>query len=151
MNIKKLLLYILITIFIGGFFGFFIMNDSNSYNDLIKPALTPASTIFPIVWTILYILMGVSLYLISQSKGDKEKSYQIYFAQLVFNSLWTLIFFGLNMKLLSIIWIIVLIILVILMIKHFYKINKLAAFLQIPYLFWLLFALYLSIQIFLLN
>lgn len=150
-NFKKLILLIVGTIIIGGFFSFFI--DSKSYFDtLVKPPLSPPAIVFPIVWTILFILMGISIYIVSESNSyDKDQGYLIYIVQLVVNSLWTLISFGLGWKLVSFLWILLLIVLVVIMIINFYKINKWAGLLQIPYLIWLLFASYLSLMIYILN
>lgn len=152
MNIKKLIIFIVGTIIIGSLFSFFVYNNMNSYNDLIKPNLTPPGIVFPIAWFILYTLMGISLYLISETSSvSKKGSYKIYFIQLIVNSLWTLLFFGLDFKLISFIWLIFLIVLVIIMFIKFYKINKIAAYLLIPYIVWLFFAGYLNLSIYLLN
>lgn len=142
---------IVFTIIIGGFFSLFVANNMEVYNSLNKPVLNPPGFIFPIVWTILYVLMGISIYLVSESETNDKKAYMIYIVQLVVNSLWTLIFFGYNNYLLSFIWIILLIALVIFMIIEFFKINKTAAYLQILYLLWLLFASYLNYSIHILN
>ena len=91
------------------------------------------------------------LYLVSEECGDKKKSYIIYIVQLILNSLWTLFYFGLDMKLFAFIILIGLIISVILMILEFRKLNKTAAYLQIPYLIWLIFAGYLNLATYLLN
>lgn len=123
----------------------------SSYGDLNKPFDVP-SIVFPIVWVILYILMGISIYIISEDKyKDKTKAYTLYIVQLIMNSLWTLFFFGFNWYTFSAIWIVLLLIAVILMIISFFKIDKKAAYLQIPYVLWLLFALYLNISIAILN
>ena len=123
----------------------------SSYSDLNKPFDVP-SIVFPIVWVILYILMGISIYIISEDKyKDKTKAYTLYIVQLIMNSLWTLFFFGFNWYTFSAIWIVLLLIAVILMIISFFKIDKKAAFLQIPYVLWLLFALYLNVSIAILN
>lgn len=148
-NFKSLLLCIVITFFIGSFFALFI--DSNSYVDLNK-AINVPSYIFPIVWSILYLLMGISLYIIYESYGyNKKSAIKIYFLQLLVNSLWTLIFFGSKLYLLGFIWILLLIVLVIIMIIKFYNINKLAGLMNIPYLFWLVFAGFLNLSIIILN
>lgn len=150
-NWKKLIVFIVVTFIIGGFFSFFI-NSRGFYNSLEKPPLSPTGVLFPIVWSILYVLMGISLYLVSESDSmDKEQSYLIYIVQLVVNSLWTLLFFGFGLQFLSFLWILLLIVLVIIMIINFYKTNKLAGLLQIPYLIWLLFAAYLNLAIFIIN
>ena len=150
-NYKKLILIILGTFLIGSFFSFFIPNSRGFYSTLEKPPLSPPGILFPIVWSILYILMGISLYIVSESETRKEENYLIYIIQLVVNSLWTLLFFGLNLQLLSFLWILLLIVLVVVMIISFYQTNKLAGLLQIPYLIWLLFAAYLNLGIYILN
>ena len=149
-NYKKLILFILGTILIGGIFSMLTMNGSG-YKDLIKPINVPG-IVFPIVWVILYILMGISIYIISEDDySDKKRSYTLYIIQLIMNSLWTLFFFGFKWYTFSSIWIVLLLIVVLLMIYNFSKINKTAALLQIPYVIWLLFALYLNISIAILN
>lgn len=130
---------------LGSIIGFIV--SSNGYASLNQPPLAPPGILFPIVWSILYLLMGIGYNLTSKSKNIKF----IYYLQLIFNYLWSFIFFVFEMKLLAIIWIIILILLVIIMIIKFYKDNKLAGYLQIPYLVWLIFALYLSIGIYILN
>ena len=148
-NLKSLLLCIVITFFIFSFFALFI--GSNSYVDLNK-AINVPGYIFPIVWSILYLLMGISLYIIYESYGyNKKSAIKIYFLQLLVNSLWTLIFFGFKLYLFGFIWILLLIILVIIMIIKFYKINKIAGLLNIFYLFWLIFASVLNLSVFILN
>ena len=147
---KKLLIFIFGTYLIGGLFSFFIDMPS-MYQELNKPFLSPPGYVFPIVWTVLYTLMGVSLYLVSEESGDKKKSYIIYIVQLILNSLWTLFYFGLDMKLFAFFILIGLIISVIIMILEFRKLNKTAAYLQIPYLIWLIFAGYLNLSTYLLN
>ena len=149
-NFKKLNLLILGTILIGGIFAMLTMGKS-SYANLNKPFDVPG-IVFPIVWVILYILMGISIYIISEDKyKDKTKAYTLYIVQLIMNSLWTLFFFGFNWYTFSAIWIVLLLIAVILMIISFFKIDKKAAYLQIPYVLWLLFALYLNVSIAIMN
>jgi len=150
-NYKKLILIILGTILIGSFFSFFIPNSRGFYTSLEKPPLSPPGILFPIVWTILYVLMGISLYIVSESDVKKEENYLIYIIQLIVNSLWTLLFFGFNLQFLSFLWILLLIVLVVVMIVSFYQTNKIAGLLQIPYLLWLMFAAYLNLGIYILN
>lgn len=148
-NYKKLIFCIVITFVIGGLFA--MLTDNSFYKDLNKPFDLPA-IVFPIVWSILYILMGTSLYLVTTSDDPNQKNaIYIYFAQLIVNSLWTLFFFGNRWFLFSFYWLIFLIILVILMIYTFYNINKKAALINIPYLIWLIFAAYLNYMIYYLN
>ena len=128
----------------GGIIGL-IINPFMNYQDLNKPPLSPPGIIFPIVWTILYIIMGYSFY------KQNEQNKTIYYTQLVVNGLWSIFFFVFKWYLFSFIWIILLIILVIIMIKEFYKVNKLSGLINIPYLIWLIFAAYLSFGVYLLN
>lgn len=143
---KKLLFYIFVTLFIGGLPSI-VVATNNTYNTLNKPPLSPPGILFPIVWTILFILMGISVYLVRE---DKE-SVKYYFIQLIVNALWTPIFFGLNAYLLAFIWLVILIVLVVIMLDKFKEINMTSVYLNIPYIIWLVFALYLNAGIFLLN
>lgn len=152
MNIKKLIIYIVVTIFIGSFFTLFIMNSFNIYDTITKPFLSPSKIVFPIVWSVLYILMGISIYMVSESKYlYKDKSYILYFLQLFINSIWPLFFFKFRLFFISFLIILLLLYLVIKMILEFNKIKKYIAYIQIPYLLWLLFATYLNLGVFLLN
>lgn len=141
---QKLIKNILIPVIMGGIIGL-IINPFMNYQDLNKPPLSPPGIIFPIVWTILYIIMGYSFY-----KQD-EQNKTIYYTQLIVNGLWSIFFFVFKWYLFSFIWIILLIILVIIMIKEFYKLNKLSGLINIPYLIWLVFATYLSFGVYILN
>ncbi len=153
MNIKNkssLIISILIPIAVGTVSALLSGDISNTAFN--KPPLSPPSYIFPIVWTILYILMGISSYIVYYSDSKyKEKAIIIYAIQLFFNFFWSIIFFRFDKYLLAFIWLIILIVLIIIMIYQFYKIKPLAAYLQIPYLLWCLFAAYLSLMVFLLN
>ena len=143
---------IIIALVVGGLAGLLTMNSMEVYSGLQKPALSPPSILFPIVWTILYILMGISAAMIFKSNDlDKNKALKTYAAQLIINFLWSLIFFNLEWYLFAFIWLLLLIIVVVTMIVQFYRINPLAAWLQIPYLIWLLFAAYLNYMVYALN
>lgn len=135
LNIKRLLIFILVPLSLGTLVGILTANNSN-----VESILPP--WIFPVVWTILYILMGISSYLIYE---DTKEIPKIYIIQLIFNLLWSFVFFTFNLKTLAFIWILLLIILVIIMIKDFLSKNKLAGYLQIPYLIWLLIAATLNL------
>ncbi len=134
---------ILIPVFIGGIVGL-IISGSIDYNSLQKPFLAPPSILFPIVWTILYILMGVSYGILESKSLIEPKTKFIYYLQLFVNATWSIIFFTLKWRLFAFIWIILLDLLVIIMIIEFYKKNKIAGLIQIPYLLWVLFASYLN-------
>ncbi len=153
-NLKKLITS-LIPPFAAGFFGwFFTRNAMNVYGELVSPPLSPPGSIFPIVWTVLYTLMGISFYIVRRSRGPaelKNKSYIVFYLQLIFNFVWTLLFFRLRLYGLSSIWLGVLIVLIGINIRMFGKINKNAGWLLVPYLLWCIFALYLNIGIYILN
>ncbi len=147
---SSFIISILIPILVGTLSSLFSGNMSSSMFN--QPSFSPPSFLFPIVWTILYILMGISSYIIyssdSQNKGKAIKTYAI---QLFFNFFWSIIFFGFSQYLLAFVWLIILIIFIIIMIGQFYTIKPLAAYLQIPYLLWCLFAAYLNFTIYRLN
>ena len=146
----KRIIYSLLPIVGGALVGLIISGYMN-YGDMVKPPLSPPSYIFPIVWTILYILMGISYFIATKDNGNDKELNQIYILQLLVNFFWPIIFFVLKMYFSAFFWIILLIILVIFMIKELLKNNKISGYLQIPYFIWLLFATYLNIGIFLLN
>lgn len=148
---KTLFLNILIPVFLGSFVGF-LTAPFNNYNSFVQPSFAPPAIVFPIVWTILYTLMGVSSYIIiKSSSSDKNDALFIYGIQLVINLFWSVWFFVFRFYLLSFVWILLLIGFVVVMIKKFYDISKVSAYLQIPYLVWLVFAGILNLFIWLLN
>ncbi len=141
---------ILVPVIIGGIVGF-IISGSMDYTSLQKPFLAPPAILFPIVWTILYILMGVSYGRLKVKGLTDDKINFIYYMQLAINALWSIFFFTLKWRLFSFFWILLLIVFVIWMIIEFYKKDKIAGLLQIPYLLWILFASYLNLSFYLLN
>ena len=150
---SKIKLYaksILIPVIIGGVIVL-IISKSIDYNTLQKPPLSPPSILFPIVWTILYVLMGISYGILDSKSLIELKTKIIYSLQLFVNATWSLIFFTLKWRLFAFIWIIILDVLVIVMIIDFFKKNKTAGLLQIPYLLWIIFASYLNLGVYLLN
>ena len=150
---SKLSIYlksILLPVVLGGIVGFIISGFMN-YNMLQKPPFAPPAILFPIVWTILYVLMGVSYGTLKSKGKTNDKINNIYYEQLFINLLWPIFFFVLDWRLFSFVWIILLVIVVIKMIIEFYKEDKIAGLLQIPYLIWLLFASYLNLSFYLLN
>lgn len=145
---KPYIIQIIIALAAGGISAFFIRSDFESFDKISKPFLTPPSAAFPIVWSLLYILMGISAGLISQTENRIPF---IYWLQLFVNILWPIIFFGMKAYLFAFIWLVLLWILIISMIAEFYRINKKAAYLQIPYLIWVTFAGYLNFAIWFMN
>ena len=141
---------ILIPVLIGGIVGILI-SGSIDYNYLEKTFLSTPSILFPIVWTILYILMGISYGILKEKKLIDPETKLIYYLQLFVNAMWSIIFFIFKWRFFAFLWIILLDILVIIMINKFYNKDKLAGLLQIPYLIWILFATYLNLAFYLLN
>lgn len=141
---------ILIPVLVGTLVGL-ITSDAMDYSMLIKPPLAPPGIVFPIVWTILYVLMGVSYGILkSNNQVDKEIDL-IYYLQLGVNALWSIIFFSLEWRFFAFLWIILLAVLVIDMIRKFNRKNQVAGLIQIPYIIWIFFASYLNLSIYLLN
>lgn len=149
---KPLIICLLIPLAVGGLSALLTMGSMEVYGNLNQPPLSPPGFLFPIVWTILFILMGISSYLIFVSDDrNKTKALIIYAVQLVFNFVWSLIFFNMQSYLFAFIWLVILWALIIVMIVSFWKISKPAALLQIPYLLWVTFAGYLNLGVYLLN
>ena len=156
MKLNKRLLFICIAIplLVGLVAGLLTRNSMEVFSMVEKPPLAPPAWLFPVVWTILYILMGISSYIILTSDAEFEEissAIKIYVYQLMVNFLWPTFFFNFGWYFFSFLWLILLWGLVFLMIRKFYEINKTAAYLNVPYLIWLTFAGYLNAGIWLLN
>ena len=149
---KPYLFSITIPLAVGGVSAFFTMKGMPYYDTQIKPWFSPPDAVFPIVWTILYILMGISAARIWQSADPKKKqALKTYVLQLAVNFFWSVIFFGLHQYFLAFLWLLLLIILIAKMILQFAQIDKTAAKLQIPYLLWCCFAAILNFEVWWLN
>lgn len=147
-NIPKLIFSVGLCLGIGISGSFFTVSSiPDWYATLEKPFFSPPNWLFGPVWTILYIMMGISLYLI----WIKKKVPSIFWVQLTLNAVWSIIFFGLRNPALALVDIIALWIAIVLTIKSFYKINKLSAYLLYPYITWVSFAILLNLFIVLLN
>ena len=140
---------------LSGVLGAFFTTEviPNWYAALTKPAFVPPNWLFGPVWTTLYIIMGISGFLIWQKKENPARitALKIFSIQLIANTLWSIIFFGLHQPLLALVDILILWVLIILMVWKFYKIDKTAGLLQIPYLIWVSFASILNLAIVMLN
>lgn len=151
-NVKHLLVSLAISIGVGVLSGLLTMSGMETFESIAKPPLTPPGAVFPIVWFILYTLMGISSYLVYESNPRiLSPALIVYAVQLAVNFTWPLIFFNRQAFLMSFIIIIALWILIIIMIVQFFKVSKTAAYLQIPYLLWVTFAAYLNFGVYLLN
>lgn len=150
-NKSALIIAILIPIAVGTWSAI-LSGNMSLYSAINKPPISPPGFIFPIVWIILYILMGISSYLVYTSDNpDSKKALKTYALQLFFNFWWSIIFFRFSLYLFAFLCLLILIALIALMIYRFYQISKLSAHLQIPYLLWCLFAAYLNFMIYRLN
>lgn len=150
-KIIKSFIYLFLPIILGSLVGILI-NSNIDYNMLNKPPLAPPKVVFPIMWTIIYLLMGVSYYLYKKDSIYRTNSVRnSYYIQLVLNLLWSIIFFIFKLRFISIIWILVLSIVVFNLFTLYYKYKRLSAYLLIPYIIWLIFATYLTIGIYILN
>lgn len=119
-----------------------------------KPPLSPPAWLFPVVWTLLYILMGIASYLVYSSHAPqkrKSSALTFYAAQLLFNFGWSIIFFNLGEYLFALVWLCILWLLILITAVLFFRINKKAGILLLPYLLWVSFAGYLNYGIYLLN
>ena len=138
-----------------GFFSGWLSRAGTAFfgQTAMQPPLAPPAWVFPVVWTILYALMGISAARISLSLPAEARNLglNLFIAQLVINFFWSLIFFNAQAYGFALLWLLLLWVLVLWMILTFYKVDPLAAFLQVPYLIWLTFAAYLNIGVWLLN
>ena len=150
-NFKKLAVCIIAPLAVGALSALISRSGMENYGMMTKPPLAPPAWVFPVVWTVLYILMGVSSYLISESGKSTEKAMIPYVAQLAVNFLWSPIFFLLENYVFAFIWLIALIVLVVWTAVSFYGIDKTSGLLFIPYIVWLAIAAYLNFGVFLLN
>lgn len=150
----QLIKCITIPLIVGGVAGFLTRGAMSTFQELNQPPLSPPPWLFPVVWSILYILMGVSSWLVCKSGEPTEKidrALRIYYYQLVVNFLWPIFFFNFQWFLFSFFWLVLLGVLVCAMIRQFYRISAWAGYLNVPYLIWLVFAGYLNLGIWWLN
>ena len=151
---KTLIFNLAVPLITGAVSGFLTRSAMQQYGQLNQPPLSPPSAVFPVVWTTLFLLMGISAYLVTMKRSDGLKSFDlpaVYWIQLIVKFIWPLIFFNLAIDGIALAWLILLIILVIYMIFQFHDITPAAGWLQVPYLLWLIFAGYLNAGIWLLN
>ena len=154
MRKPRYLLWIFLTELVGVLSGFISRDGIDAYASTVaKPSISPPPIFFPAVWTILYGLMGIGAARVASAPPGKQRSQALnsFVVQLVVNFFWSLIFFNAQAFGLAFLWLILLWVLVILMIVFFYRTDKFAAFLQIPYFLWVSFAAYLSFRVWQLN
>ncbi len=151
---KTLLISVAVPLIVGGIAGLISRGGMAAFAMMNKPPLSPPGWLFPVVWTLLYILMGVAAYLVLNSGAPQqavERALKVYGIQLVFNFFWTFWFFNLQWYFFAFFWLIVLWILILVTIVLFSRVSKTAAWLMVPYLLWVTFAGYLNLGIALLN
>lgn len=150
---KKLLLFVAIPLIVGGLSALITMGSMESFELINKPPLSPPAWLFPVVWTLLFILMGIASYIVwEQGTGaERRNALTIYFVQLFFNFCWSVIFFSFEAYLFAFVWLIILWVLILATTILFYQISKPAGYLMLPYLLWVTFAGYLNLAIYLLN
>jgi benzodiazapine receptor len=154
LNIVKLVASIFVCVFIGSIGGYFTAGEIDTwYSTLIKPELNPPNWIFGPVWTVLYILMGISLYLywVTPYSGNKRTGFIVFFIQLAVNFLWSMFFFKFHSPLLALVDIMLLIGFILTTIFFFGRVKWSSAWILFPYLAWVCFATYLNLSILQLN
>ena len=154
-NIKVYAISIAIALGVGGISALLTMGNMSLYDEVIQPPLAPPAILFPIVWTALYALMGISSAMIYSSemtpKSERTAALMPYGASLFVNFFWPILFFNLKAFLPAFIWLILLEFLIIMTIISYRRVDSRAAYLQIPYALWVAFAGYLNLAIYLLN
>ena len=153
-SIGTLIGALLVPMLIGGISAALSSKAMILYKSMDKPALSPPAWIFPVVWTILYLMMGLASYFVLISEVNtrsKAMALIIYAIQLLMNFMWSILFFNLGMYLLSFIWLLIMWAITIVCAMRFYNISRTATYLLIPYILWLTFAAYLNFGSYLLN
>ncbi len=145
---KPYIIEILIALAVGGLSAYLTKDSMADFEALVKPPLSPPGFLFPIVWSILFVLMGISAGMVYKASGNVPFVYRL---SLIVNFFWSIIFFNMEAYLFAFIWLLLLFVLIILTILEYSKVSKTAAYLQIPYLLWVVFAGYLNFFIWYLN
>ena len=152
---KPFIVSVVIALAVGGLSAAVTSQSMEVYSKINQPPLSPPSILFPIVWTILFTLMGISAALVYRFKDTKHDGVRtaliVYAVNLAVNFIWSIIFFNMQAYLFAFVWILLLIAVIVAMIILFKRISPLAAYLQIPYVLWVAFAAYLNLAIYILN
>lgn len=153
-NWKSLLVSLAIPLAVGGISAFLTKDGMRQFTRLRQPPLSPPAWVFPVMWTILFLMMGLASYLVYTSggrRGEKRSALWVYGIQLAVNFVWPILFFNLSWWLLAFFWLILLWLMILGMTVQFYRLRPGAGLLLIPYLAWVAFAGYLNFGIYLLN
>ncbi len=153
-NYKSLVICILIPLAVGGLSALFTMGSMGDFAALVQPPLSPPGWLFPVTWTVLYTLMGIASYIVLEADVPadvKKQAFKIYFLQLGFNFFWSIIFFSFGAYEIAFAWLCVLLALIVVNTARFWRIDKWAGILMLPYIAWVTFAGYLNLAIAYLN
>ena len=150
-HLRKLLSSLALTLGTGLLSGFLAGNQGAIYTELNRPPLSPPGAVFGIVWTILYLCMGIALYLVRMTPGKHDTAQKAFGLQLFLNFCWSLLFFGLRWYCFSALWLGLLLLALVWTMLLFYRIQPAAFWWLVPYLLWCCFALYLNIGVCVLN
>lgn len=150
-HLRKLISSLALTLGTGFLTGFLTGNQSETYQNLVRPPLSPPGWVFGVVWSVLYLLMGIALYLVRTTQGDRKRAIGAFSIQLFLNFCWPILFFGLRLYCFSAIWLGILLVAVVITTILFFRVKPLAGWLLVPYLLWCIFALYLNIGTCILN
>ena len=153
-SIRHLILCLAIPLVVGGVSAFLTKDSMEQFRKLNKPPLTPPGWLFPVVWTVLFLMMGLASYLVWKSDGPRRavrSALTLYGIQLGFNFFWTILFFNMDLYLFAFFWLAVLWALILATTIRFYRLSRPAGYLMVPYLVWVTFAGYLNFGIYLLN
>ena len=144
---------ILLITFIAPSVGSYVTSSFKEpwYSEIILPSFNPPSWVFAPVWTTLYLMMTLAIWFYWHSKNREMNTVYIYFIHIVFNTTWSIVFFGLHQIFLALIVLIILILLIIVLIIRFKRVNFVSYYLMIPYLLWCCYALFLNFNLFILN
>lgn len=148
---KKLIACLIVPLAVGGISAWVTSDSMKSFEQLEKPPLSPPGWLFPVVWTVLFVLMGIASYLVVVSAKPNRTALTVYGVQLIFNFVWSIIFFNYSQYLFAFIWLVILWALILTTVVLFYRISKPAGYLMIPYLVWVTFAGYLNLGVYMLN
>lgn len=151
-KIRSYLFFPIVALLTGGAAGWLIRDSFDHFEQINKPVFTPLALVFPIVWSILYLLMGIGAARVAQNQSpQRELALTLFAAQLVVNFFWPILFFRLDAYALGVVWIILLFVLASAMTWNFYQIDRLAGLIQLPYLIWLVFAGILNLSVAIMN
>lgn len=153
-NWRQLLICLAIPLGVGALSGWLTRGSMAEFARLTKPPLSPPGWLFPVVWTILFLMMGLASWLVLCSGEPPQAirgALRLYALQLAVNFFWSIFFFNLSLYLFSFFWLVLLWVLVLITAIRFYRISKPVGYLMIPYLLWITFAGYLNLSIYLLN